>query len=492
VNAKWAIILHFYQPYGQKREIIDKIVAQCYKPVAERILADPRASVTINFPGVLLEQLSAYGHRDVLELYREAAKMGRVELVGSAMHHTLLPLLPVTEANRQLRINDEVNQKFFGNAYHRRGVFLPESAWDPKLAGILEDAGFEWVLLDELAAGKHSGAIDFTKTYQLEGTNLEVMFRDRRLSAAMGWAVRRVERLKEAARAELAERRYIVTAMDGELFGHHQIGHDQLLTQMFADPEINMVLVSELPELIEQREDVQTVACTWASSEQDIADGIQFISWDDPGNKIHQLQWELLRLVTSEVAKLPESQPFYPQLRTQLDRALASDQFYWAAGKPWWMVEYIEGGAFALLEVLLQLPEVLPATAQRGRQLYQEIMALAWDWQRTGKIDSVDRRPRVPFKTSTLEGGDRGAWKAFLDLMTAEEQKAAKRSDYEEAKMWRDGRYNLEHKHDIFDAIYIIDLLRWQLPKGMVEDTVGKYREKYSKIRGGQVEQRSN
>ncbi len=89
VAMYWGNLLHFYQPYGQKREIIDAIVTQCYRPVAEDILAHPTAKMTINFTGVLLDQLDEYGHRDVIELYAEAAKRGQVEFVGSSKYHAI-------------------------------------------------------------------------------------------------------------------------------------------------------------------------------------------------------------------------------------------------------------------------------------------------------------------------------------------------------------------------------------------------------------------
>src|ERR1700722_5708904 len=103
-QAHWATVLHYYQPHNQKREIVDKIVEQCYRPVAQGILAAPDARLTINFTGVLLDLLAKYGHRDVIDLYGEAVRQGKVELVGSAKFHAILPLLSATEARRQIEI----------------------------------------------------------------------------------------------------------------------------------------------------------------------------------------------------------------------------------------------------------------------------------------------------------------------------------------------------------------------------------------------------
>ncbi|MDB5178563.1 MAG: hypothetical protein JWN01_506 [Patescibacteria group bacterium] len=488
----WANLLHFYQPYGQKREIVDAIVAQCYRPVGEGILAHPEARLTINFTGVLLDQLAAYGYQDVIDLYAEAARRGQVEFVGSGKYHAILPLLPVAEARRQIEINNDTNRHFFGDAYQPRGIFLPEMAWDPKLAPVLEAAGFDWVMLDELAATGRIGDADYTKMHQITGTKLKALFREHRLSSMVASVARDVEHLKDAARDELSQRRYIVTGMDGEVFGHHQIGHQELLFAMFKDPDIKLVRMSDLFEKFTELTQVKTVACTWASSEDDIAKNIQFISWQDPENDIHKLQWELLNLTIEQLEQLPKSDPDYPRLRGQLDQAIASDQFYWAAARPWWMIEHIERGAFDLLTILQHQPNSGPLVRERGLNLYQQILAMAYKWQRSGKIDRRDDNPRVPFKELSLERGDHGTWHAFVDMMRHEEQDAAGRRDYEEAILWRNGIYKLEHKLDIYDSLYVLDLLHKRLPRGEVEETISQYKAKYNSIRGGQVEQRSN
>ncbi len=238
--------------------------------------------MTINFAGVLLDQLDEYGHRDVIELYAEAAKRGQVEFVGSSKYHAILPLLPAGEAARQIELNNETGRKFFGDAYAPRGIFLPEMAWAPALAPILERAGFDWVMLDELAYNGRPGSVDYNRKYRIKNSNLHAMFREHRLSAAiMSAAPRDVASLKQAAREELAARRYIVTAMDGETFGHHRIGHGEILKGMYEDKDINLVRISDILDEFAATEIVDTIACTWASSQDDIERSIQFISWDD-------------------------------------------------------------------------------------------------------------------------------------------------------------------------------------------------------------------
>jgi hypothetical protein len=353
-------------------------------------------------------------------------------------------------------------------------------------------------MLDELAYNGQVGQIDYHKTYQAEGTKLGVLFREHRLSATiMSAAPREVTKLKSAVGAKDAASRYIVTAMDGETFGHHRVGHEQLLFGMFADPEIEMVRMSEIFDRFpDVPEPVTTLACTWASSADDLAKGIPFISWNDPSNHIHELQWKLLRLAVHEMARMKPDEHGYRRLRSKLDNAVSSDQFFWAAARPWWMIEHIERGAYELLDVLQHIPASGPDVAERGLNLYHEIMATAYDWQRNGKIDAMyaARRGlvRIPFKEKTLEGGDEAAWQAILDLLRSQESAAREQGTYEEAILWRDAAYKLEHKLDLYDSWYIIDILNHRLPKGKVEETIQQYRADFDRIRGGQVEQRSN
>lgn len=493
----WANLLHFYQPYGQKREIIDMIVAQCYRPVIEDILEHPRARMTFNFTGVLLDQLDEYGHRDVIDMYGEALQRGQIELVGSAKYHTILPLLSHKEAARQISINFNTGRKYFGQTFAPKGIFLPEMAWDPALGPIIEDAGYEWVMLDELAMSGHVGEVDYTRSYQLDGTKLGIIFREHRLSATLMNAVPRdIERLKVAADINYTTSRYIVCGMDGETFGHHRVGHERILTQLYEDRDVAMVRMSDLAAHFPEKFSVSTMACTWASSEDDIAQGIQFISWKDPNNEIHAMQWKLLHMAVAAVDSLDRSDSKYDTIRRQLDWAEASDQMFWAAARPWWMIEHIERGAHDLLEIIRGVPGIASTTQSQASGLYQSIMATAWDWQRSGKIDRMheDRKQlvRIPFKSATLETGDQATWNSYMELVRDLELEAAARRDYEEARLWRDAAYKLEQKLDLYDLHYVIDILHHKVPAGTVERVLAKHRGKFDQIRGGQVEQRSN
>lgn len=494
----WGNFLHVYQPHGQDPDILAAVTKQCYEPVFKGILDHDKTKITININAALLELFDKYGYHDLIATIREGGKQGKIEFTGSAKYHALFPFLPHEEMIRQITINNETNEHYLGDVYRPKGIFLPEMAYSPEVAPALEESGFEWVLLDEISHNGRINDTDYTKLYKVKDSNLKVFFRERRISnLIMSAVVRSKENLKEAMRDELKSSRYVITGMDGETFGHHRTGLENLLFEIFDSPEFNLVKISDLLKEYEETVEVEPIAATWASSEKDIKQGVQFISWSDPGNEIHTLQWKLRDLVLNEFYSLSPDSKEYSKLRAKLDSALASDQFFWASANPWWSIEMIEEGAYSLLEIIQEQPDVDRKQREMASSYYNQILSRAFEWKRSGKIAKLrqERREvqRIPFKQRTLEvgGAEKGVYQAFLDMMKKLEEKAAQQRDYEEAIIWRDSVYKLENKLDIFEAVHAVDLLRTRLPNEHVEKIIQEYKSQYDHIRGGQPEQRS-
>ena len=115
---------------------------------------------------------------------------------------------------------------------------------------ILEDLGFKWIILDEIACGGEPGHVDYKKVYKIKDSNLLVFFRERRLSnLIMSAVVRSEETLKEAMKDDLKSGRYLVTAMDAETFGHHRPGLEKMLFDVLAAPEFELIQISDIPNI---------------------------------------------------------------------------------------------------------------------------------------------------------------------------------------------------------------------------------------------------
>lgn len=500
----WANFLHFYQPADQQPDILEAIVTQSYRPIFRGLQKSKTVRLTININGALLELIDRHGYRDLLDLLREAGKAGRVEFTGSAKYHAFLPFLDNDETIRQITVNNETNHFFLGDAYQPRGFFPPEMAYTDRLAKVVSDLGFEWMILDEIAFRGATEQVEYTQLYTIKGTNLKVFFRQRRISnLIMSAVVRKPATLKEAIRNDLTEKKYIVTAMDGETFGHHRPGLERLLFDIFNAPEFTLVRISDITEHFAKTVAFSPIESTWASSQQDIQKGIHFLTWSDPQNPIHTWQNTFVRLALSELGAMDQHHPAFPDVRMKMDKALASDHFWWASAKPWWSLEMIEDGAYRLLDILRSVPDLAPEKLQQAKDLYENIVSTAFQWQRSGKIRKMMHEQqsilRIPFKDRTIgrkdpaivsDAAGLGVYNAFIDMMKRLEKEAALRGEYEKAILWRDAIYKIDKKYDIYDALSAIDLLRLEIPHEEVEKTIEKYKDRYRELRGGQPEQR--
>jgi hypothetical protein len=494
---RWANFLHIYQPADQQPDILQAIVDQSYRPILSHIVKSKNARLTLNVTGALLELFDKYGHKDILEMLKKAGLDGKIEFTGSAKYHAFMPLLGEDDIRRQIIANNETCKYYLGEAYKPRGFFPPEMAYSQKFISIVESLGFEWIILDEIALNGEPGKVDYSQLYKIKGTKMKAFFRERRLSnLIMSAVVRSKETLNDAMREELKSDRYIITAMDGETFGHHRPGLEKMLFEILDTTDLSLATISDL--LNEKREvvEIDPIASTWASSKNDIEQGIQFLSWNDPSNAIHTWQWALFHLVRGEVAKADTKLPTYPELQKHMDIATASDHFWWASAKPWWSVEMIEDGAYRLLETLRAVPGIEKATLATASDLYEKIISTAFNWQRTGRIRTMMQEQRsitrIPFKDRTIGrgGAEEGVYHAFMDMMKRLEKEAVGKREYEKAILWRDAMFKLENKLDIYDTINAIDLVRIDIPNEEVEKTILEYKEKYAAMRGGQPEQR--
>ena len=496
---KWANFIHIYQPAGQQPDILKAVADQSYRPILEGIRNNKNIKLTFNINGALLELFDKNKYHDLIDILRKLGEEGRIEFTSSAKYHAFLPFLSDEEAIRQIQTNNESLAYFLGKDIKIKGFFPPEMGYDPKLLPIIESLGFEWLILDEIACTGTPGQVDYTKLYKIKNSKLNVFFRERRLSnLIMSAVVRSSETLKEAMTDDLKSGRYLITAMDGETFGHHRPGLEKMLIDIFSSQDFEFITISDIKNSYHDVVEVEPVKSTWASSKRDIDKGVQFLSWADPENPVHLWQRHLYDLALGEVNKVSKDSPRWNLLREKMDMASSSDHFWWASAKPWWSLEMIELGAFRLLDTIRHVPDVSKDVLEKALDYYEKIVTTSFNWQRTGKIREMMAEQksmlRIPFKDRTISrgGAEEGVYWAFIDMMKDLEKKATEKGEYEKAILWRDSIYKLENSLDIYDTINAIDLLRVEIPHEQVEAMIEKYKEQYKQIRGGQPEQRGN
>lgn len=390
----WANFLHIYQPPTQKSYWVKKIADESYRRIVAELKKAPQAKLTLNVSAVLVELFDKNGCLDIVRDLKMLMKRGQVELTASAKFHPLLPKLPKEEVIRQIKLNHETHKKYFGGAYHPRGFFPPEMGFSLEVAKTVAELGYEWIIVDELSFPRDLKSVDYSKIYEIKNIpNFNIYFRERKmsykiLSGQLGTGKLLIDSLDE----RLKKHEYLLTGMDGETFGHHRPGMEHLLFEIYKSPELKTVLISDLPEYFKDRGVIEPLPSTWALMEKDLEKNASFARWDDPGNIIHEKQWALFNLAVKTLREAKSEDPGYKQARELLDRAVHSDQFWWASAKPWWSLEMMEAGAKELKEVVQLLINTSAEIKNKAQQLYQDIVFTGFEWQRNGTVETLSRQ----------------------------------------------------------------------------------------------------
>lgn len=422
MSYKLCLFLHIYQPPTQVPEVTHRITEVSYLKITELLQKYRKAKLTLNMCASLTEKLIGSGRaikedwekgRLLLENIENLVKKGQIELTGSAAYHPLLPSLPAREIVRQIHLNDLINHEFLGEAWHPKGFFPPEMAWNRKIGEIVNKLGYRWVVLDQIAKPerllKAEDRNDQAKViYKLAGTDLYIFFRQRSLSLRVAFAERMtVEEFtglyRKYFQSPISNLQPPILAMDGETFGHHHPGQLKFLEELFSSGEFELLMVSELFDQNQKVVEIEPCDSAWGSQER----------WDNPDNLVHSLQWKLFYLalacVKKSMRKIHNAEPFFSvsnsetferlevsalglkisenggreltedqrkwlRMRLLLDRAVHSDQFWWASHNPCWHPEMVEKGARLLREVVVSAPMTSLSERKRAEDLYRRIV----------------------------------------------------------------------------------------------------------------------
>ncbi len=489
----WANFLHFYQPPTQKKYWVDRITNEAYRRILHELEAHPDARLTINIAAVLLELWDKFGHQDVIAGYRKLIERGQIEVTGSAKFHPLLPKLPDAEIIRQIYLNELTLYKYLGvvgpilNREQRteqqiNGFFPPEMAFDRRLAGIVARLGYRWVICDEYSYNDRLGMVRGDRLYVVEDLPLNIFFRERGpsfkiLSGQLGTA----KLFTDYLGTRLAEKDYLLTAMDGETFGHHRPGLEKLLFELYELDGLKTATLSELPKLFKRVAKVSVRPATWALMAKDLEKNAPFSRWDDADNEIHARQWQLTDLAIKTVNEskiynlkskignsdsvadnyrfaiidfksdggktLNPKQHQWWKARELLDKALHSDQYWWASARPWWSLEMVEAGARDLQDVVLTVPDASPQATLEAKRLYFEIITTGFDWQRTGMVETMSLKEDEEIRERTdrsLPQLPPEEIKKMIKTIEDEMLAVAGKKEYERATQLRDRIKELE------------------------------------------------
>jgi len=324
----WLNFLHFYQPANIDSYEIKLALDKSYWRVIRLLEENPKFRLTINISGCLLERLFEMGENDFIERLKKLVIEDRVELVGTAAYHALLPLVPEEEIKRQISENEEILKKHFGQNFKPKGFFFPEMAYSASAARVVKEFGYEYAILDEFSAIQIEN-FDRSKVYKDRISGLKIIFRDRDQSRAYPPDLI-MKYLKEK---DKHQNDLLITATDGELYGlRHEDPTGEIEKIAKLENDVKTKTFSQFKEecLESEIKEVDLRPSSWESSEKDLENGQPFILWNNKKNKIHRDLWRLANLALSLNDEYENDENYY-WYRWHLVRGLASCTFWWAS-----------------------------------------------------------------------------------------------------------------------------------------------------------------
>ena len=348
----WAPLLHIYQPPTQEIEILKRIDKECYKPLFSMMDEHENAKFCLNINGILIELLYEFGLGDTVDLLKNLVSESKIEIVGTAKYHPILPLIPEKEVYHQVGMNEEINRKEFGNIWQRNGFFPPEMAISPKITQIIRELGYKWVLISGIACPEDW---PYDKIY-CSPNGLQLFFRDDILSNKISFKKIKVKEFVKAIKKiflpeknqeigkTIESNRYIVTAMDGETFGWHIKLYEKTflgkaLDLIEKDDDIKIIFITEIDKHFPiSNKRIRPRNSSWSTSFDDLEANVPFPLWKHPENSIHKFYWKIMKSLNRlielgdklDLTKNWEVSNYYQTARYFYDRGLHSCPIWWA------------------------------------------------------------------------------------------------------------------------------------------------------------------
>jgi alpha-amylase/alpha-mannosidase (GH57 family) len=352
MTTYFAVLLHIYQPPTQDIEILKRINEECYKPLFKMIDETDNAKVTLNINGVLIDLLYEYGLEETMDLIKSLVSESKIEIIGTAKYHPILPLIPEKEIHRQIILNEEINRREFGKNWERKGFFPPELAVSPKVAKIVKEMGYEWIAMSGVSCPNHW---PYDRIYQTPH-DLKLFFRDDILSNKIAFKkinaqdfIKQLRTLHKNKDDNFQNDTYIIVALDGETFGHHIPNYEKVfLEKVFNltkdtpkkyEDNIKVCFISKLDNYFPiEREKLVPLKASWSTNHEDIEDSAFYPLWKHPQNTIHQYYWKIIKSLNklmdlADKLDLTENwdvENYYNTARYFYDQGLHSCPVWWA------------------------------------------------------------------------------------------------------------------------------------------------------------------
>lgn len=375
----WVNFLHIYQPPWQHAGMLQKIAIESYDYLLTLLEKYPHFTFSLSITGDLIDQLDIL-RPDLLKRLQKLVKSGRLEIVATAKYHPVLPLIPVSEVQRQIKLNQETLKHYFGTK-KIKGFYLPEMAYSDSVAKIVKNMGFDWLILDPICL---DGPLESNILYQAKNSGLKIIFRDRQVSKGYPPEIifHKLTKLKNSEN--------IITATDGEIYGHQHDDWQGHIEKILQNKNLQVLTVGQYLKTLKIKNIIDLKNASWETTKTELKNKIPYALWANPKNQIHQSMWQLSDAAGKLVAKYQKDKNL-TVARRHLDRGLSSCSFWWASGqKPsafspvTWNPDMIEAGVLEIVRSVRALDRPTAKEKIKIEKIYLKILADIWTthWQK--------------------------------------------------------------------------------------------------------------
>jgi len=361
--------LHMYQPPTQDRNILEKIDRECYKPLFNVLKNHDNAKLSLNINGVLIDLLREFNLSDTVDLLKNLVSEGKIEIVGTAKYHPILPLIPETEVQRQIHLNEETNKNEFGKFWKRKGFFPPELAISGSVAKHVRELGYKWVILSGVAC-----PIEWPYDQIICSPNgLQLFFRDDIMSNKISFKdITPKKFVSEAKNMHKNDKKnnstYIVIAQDAETFGHHIPRYEKTflgrtIELINKEDDVELTFISDLDQYFPVSKEIITPKeSSWSTTNKDMENNVPYPLWKHPDNNIHKYYWKIMKSLNNlmnlidnlALSQVWNVKNYYNTARWFYNRGIHSCPTWWAnPQRETWSPNLIYSGIELLIQAAL-------------------------------------------------------------------------------------------------------------------------------------------
>jgi len=211
--------VHNHQPVGNFDFVLEDAFSKAYLAFLKVLAQHPSVKIVLHVSGALLEWIERH-HPKYLELVRELAARGQVEVMTGGFYEPVLPSVPDEDKIGQTRKLTSFLKERLG--VQAKGLWLAERVWEPSLASTIARAGVEYTVVDDSHFKSAGLTEDELLGYYLtedQGEVIKVFSGSKRLRYLIPYAnpEETLNYLRE--KASETEGTLLVFADDGEKFG---------------------------------------------------------------------------------------------------------------------------------------------------------------------------------------------------------------------------------------------------------------------------------